>query len=208
MEQQTADYAAAVVSGHAGMTVALVQAVLASDSTLRLAGSAASAAVGLPLLRGRLQQEQTAAGRNRLVRDWLALQRDGVVAVWAQLGFPVAGGAPLTAHTFGQRPANGAAHEEAATAIAAAGDSSSGGGGMRTAGGTERVVVFDFDGTLTTEQVRAADVVDPARACLGGQERVAMLRQMLRALQALPAVTAVVLTVDTRSMASNVFGEC
>jgi hypothetical protein len=185
------DFAAAVTSGHASKTVALVQAVLASSQ--RLAGSAAAAAVGLPLLRGRLQQEPTSAGRNRLLRDWLTPRLDEVISVWAQLGFPVLGGAPLTAHTFGQL------QRDASTA--AAGSTVAGG-----PGGGEAVVVFDFDETLTTKQVGPFDVPDAANRCLGGADRVGMLRQMLMALAAL-GVAATVLTFNTRFTASKVLGQ-
>jgi len=162
-------YIAEALDGHSSRTMQMVAAVR----------SARQAAPGLQLeqLQASLERESTPAGRNRLLRRWLADNTDAVVASWRSLGLP----SPPDAGPEPSGPGGGPA----------------GGGRGRFAG----VAVFDFDQTLTVRHLGVFEDLGQVRErSFGGAARLGMLTDMLGQLQA----RGVAITLVTRNSSHTV----
>mmetsp|Transcript_112592 Transcript_112592/g.313202 ORF Transcript_112592/g.313202 Transcript_112592/m.313202 type:complete len:238 (+) Transcript_112592:73-786(+) len=155
-------FVAEAEAGHSGLTLQLVTAVRRGPTNGTLA-----AELGLGPLRVQLGQESSAAGRNRLLRRWLAGHREAVVASWTALGFP----APLPAAESAPAPAPQLAPLPAGGSAWSCTEGSSGGGACvgansgNPAAGFVGVAVFDFDQTITIRraQQHARAAPGPAR---------------------------------------------
>mmetsp|Transcript_112591 Transcript_112591/g.313199 ORF Transcript_112591/g.313199 Transcript_112591/m.313199 type:complete len:241 (+) Transcript_112591:73-795(+) len=183
-------FVAEAEAGHSGLTLQLVTAVRRGPTNGTLA-----AELGLGPLRVQLGQESSAAGRNRLLRRWLAGHREAVVASWTALGFP----APLPAAESAPAPAPQLAPLPAGGSAWSCTEGSSGGGACvgansgNPAAGFVGVAVFDFDQTITIRHVGVFE--DLAQVCersLGGAARVGVLNSMLAQLRGLHVAIALV----------------
>lgn len=166
-------FTAEVENGHAGRTLELVVAVQGksrgvTDTTVKIGQLCSS-----------LDRESSAAGRNRLLRRWLADNREGVLGSWTSLGFP----APPRSQS-GAKALDLGEHRVAATSAPRHAACSS-----RYAG----VAVFDFDQTLTTRHVGVFEDLSQARdRSFGGSQRVQMLCSMMSQLKGYGAAVVVV----------------
>lgn len=165
------------------MTLQLVAAVRQGSGS-----SPAAVKLGLEQLRMQLNQESSAAGRNRLFRRWLTQHGEAVVAAWEELGFPPA---PAAEAEPVEAAAVAAAAEPAASAAAAPLPPT---GGSHSRGSHfVGVAVFDFDQTITTRHVGVfEDLNQFCERSLGGADRLAMLRAMFAGLRERGVAVAVV----------------
>lgn len=169
------DFIAAAESGHAGKTLELVEAVRKERWAVKEA-----ATLGMASLKAGLDRESCAAGRNRVLRQWLAECKNQVVAAWSQLGFPLP---PKSTNVECQSPRTDLLCPEAHVPPA---------GPVPDKSVPAGVIVFDFDQTLCVRHVGVFEelsrITDRA---FGGPERVEMLRDLLSQLSKSHAITLV-----------------
>lgn len=183
------DFIAAAESGHAGRTLELVEAVRKERWAVKEA-----AHFGMAALKASLERE-TPAGRNRVLRQWLAKFKDQVIPAWSQLGFPsppknvedvdcaVQGLNPsyIPFKSAGPQPIQ----HQSSPAVPAA------------------VIVFDFDQTLSTRHVGVfEDMARIGERAFGGPERVQMLRDLLSELS--ESATIAVVSRNSRYVINKV----
>eukprot|EP00438_Fugacium_kawagutii_P019072 Skav229486 [mRNA] locus=scaffold4918:163219:167424:- [translate_table: standard] len=130
------NFIAEAESGHAGRTLELVEAVRKERWAVKEA-----AAFGMATLKASLDRESSAAGRNRVLRQWLVKFKDQVIPAWFDLGFP--------------SPPKIAADVETAqrTGDLLCPSYIPPGPECKAPPGPAGVVVFDFDQTLSTRQL-------------------------------------------------------
>lgn len=158
-------YTAVVIGNHAGKTAELVNIVMNSwtstDRVLRDQQGALSA---------KLWGTHGPAGRNRILREWMAGREKQILKHWKALGFPTA--ASLGAGAAGPaRPADPAV-----------------------------LVVFDFDQTLAAAHVGHHHLADPVRLVFGGPERLQMLVGMMQAILSVPGTAIGILTFNSSDL--------
>jgi len=178
------DFLAEAESGHAGRTLELVEAVRKERWAAKEA-----AALGMVSLKASLEREASAAGRNRLLRQWLAKYRDQVVPAWSHLGFPSPPKSGVSAEC--SPPTTGFLCPSFIPASSKIPSSPSG------------VVVLDFDQTLSTRHVGVfEDVSRITDRAFGGSQRVEMLRDLLSTLS--QSVLIAVVSRNSRHVISKV----
>ncbi|CAJ1341396.1 unnamed protein product [Effrenium voratum] len=170
-------------SGHAGRTLQLVEAVRHERWTVE-AAACTEAALGMVPLKAALDKESSAAGRNRILRQWLGKCKSQVVDAWSSLGFPMPppdmrAEGPVrtdllcpTWQPIGHSPAVPAPGQMCAP----------------VSGG---VAVLDFDQTLTTRHVGVFEDMARINRAFGGAERVELVRDFLARLSDMVTVTVV-----------------
>lgn len=162
------DFIAAAESGHAGRTLELVEAVRKERWAVKEA-----AHFGMAALKASLERE-TSAGRNRVLRQWLAKFKDQVIPAWSQLGFP---SPPKKAEDVDCARLNPSYIPFKSTGPQPLEHQ------LSPAVNTAAVVVFDFDQTLSTRHVGVfEDMARIGARAFGGPERVQMLRDLLSEL--------------------------
>eukprot|EP00927_Polykrikos_kofoidii_P075410 TRINITY_DN71591_c0_g1_i1.p1 TRINITY_DN71591_c0_g1~~TRINITY_DN71591_c0_g1_i1.p1 ORF type:complete len:366 (+),score=54.59 TRINITY_DN71591_c0_g1_i1:64-1098(+) len=210
-------FVADVEAGHAGRTMALVEAIRDGKPT-----SDASVRLGVDALKRDLDSERSAAARNRLLRRWLTTRKLDVISNWPSIGFPP------SPHLVGEALAEEACvrslpRPRTLTTPSDVGTNSRHGDHVRTGGsqshsqgtgcaGLSRfvgqgarsndacnstgIVVFDFDQTLTTKHVSVFEDMDRiVDRGFGGTERLAMLGNMLTEI----TTRGIAITVVTRN---------
>lgn len=191
-----ANFLADAENGHASRTMQLVEAV--RKEHWKAAGASFLCQLGLPSLKASLDNESSAAGRNRFLRRWLATHSKQIVDSWRELGFP---GAPSDSE-----PASVSQNDDIHS-----GSRSRAGPGLSGRTGSQAshtgVAVFDFDQTLTTRHVGVfEDMASIEGRAFGGPERVAVLRDMLAGLRDRGAAVALV-TRNSRHVVSKALGQ-
>eukprot|EP00747_Dinoflagellata_sp_TGD_P064511 gnl/TRDRNA2_/TRDRNA2_153935_c0_seq5.p1 gnl/TRDRNA2_/TRDRNA2_153935_c0~~gnl/TRDRNA2_/TRDRNA2_153935_c0_seq5.p1 ORF type:complete len:361 (-),score=67.37 gnl/TRDRNA2_/TRDRNA2_153935_c0_seq5:103-1185(-) len=196
------DFIANVENGHGGMTAALVNAVrqCSDDRSTLSKGPCASrqaAPIDMHQLRVDLDREPSAAGRNRILRTWLARNKDAVVALWRVLDFPAP---PATLEGPSQLSPCASSPVETSPAAAAALAARSrtvptkAMFNMDTVGSRPcAVAIFDFDQTLTIRHVSIfEDTSKLTDRAFGGDARLQMIRDMFEKLRALNIAVTIV----------------
>eukprot|EP00747_Dinoflagellata_sp_TGD_P064507 gnl/TRDRNA2_/TRDRNA2_153935_c0_seq1.p1 gnl/TRDRNA2_/TRDRNA2_153935_c0~~gnl/TRDRNA2_/TRDRNA2_153935_c0_seq1.p1 ORF type:complete len:364 (-),score=66.33 gnl/TRDRNA2_/TRDRNA2_153935_c0_seq1:103-1194(-) len=199
------DFIANVENGHGGMTAALVNAVrqCSDDRSTLSKGPCASrqaAPIDMHQLRVDLDREPSAAGRNRILRTWLARHKDEVVTFWGVLDFPLP---PGTADGPSQSsPCGSSPNEKVSPAAAAAFAARSRTNLAKAMFNTDivrrafGVAIFDFDQTLTIRHVSIFEVIEDTQKLtdriFGGDERLQMIRDLFEKLHSMNIAVTIV----------------
>lgn len=178
------DFVADVDAGHGARTMALVVAIRGGVQS----NNASALKLRLQETRQALENEISAAARNRILRKWLDAHREAVVNYWGDLGFPM----PPCQPVGKVREAHGAAARLSHEAV---GLVQSGSVGVHRAGvvGYAGVAVFDFDQTLSSRHLGVFEDLDQVEErTFGGAARVKILKDMLERVIASGAIVTLV----------------
>lgn len=173
------EFIAAAEDGHAGKTMQIVRALTIRSTEDDEVPPEVAEAADLDTLLGSLAGEGSPVGRNRLVREWLAVHRATILVHWAELGLPVP---PMNAPEPEAQQAIPSDLRSEAPGLAIGGGDPGRCGGVIGVARSRGLVVFDFDLTLAAKNVGIFDLEDCVNRSFGGAKRVAMLQTMLQRL--------------------------